>query len=284
MVSPGLWEVVGGERPRRKGFIARALTIIRGSAGSPSTGRRPETFEARSHRPDSPVAGEWAIRQQGNEMLIRRDLRGAVNTLFEGANSSPPELSPEAIRRLAMCGELVAIARTHVYRESFGGRDIEYVPEPEANTRIAKGLADIARGIASLLGKDAVGEPEMQDAARVGLDSIPDLRRRILIQGTSPTIQIGFRHHEPLWTVLWKTWLSWGFWTWKSRSRKIQESLPKRPSHLPPKRRLCLMKSESNLITCTSSWKKNVEPRSRLVRDSIGGRTHWDNNHDHSQM
>ena len=140
-------------------------------------------LQVRSSRPDSPVAGEWAIRQQGNEMLIRRDLRGAVNTLFEGANSSPPELPPEAIRRLAMCGELVAIARTHVYRESFGGRNIQYVPEPEANTRIAKGLAGIARGIASLLGKESVGEAEMQDVARVGLDSIPDLRRRILIQG-----------------------------------------------------------------------------------------------------
>ena len=44
-------------------------------------------LQVRSNRPDSPVAGEWAIRQQGQEMLIRRDLRGAVNTLFEGANS-----------------------------------------------------------------------------------------------------------------------------------------------------------------------------------------------------
>lgn len=66
-------------------------------------------------------------------------------------------------------------------RGSYGNRDIEYVPEPEANTRIAKGLAAIARGIAALNGRRTVAEQDLQDAFRVALDSMPANRRRVLM-------------------------------------------------------------------------------------------------------
>jgi len=83
--------------------------------------------------------------------------------------------------RIANFAEIVAVSRTHVYREGFGSRNIEYVPEPEANTRIAKGLAGIARGIAALNQQNEVAEQDLQDVFRVGLDCIPEIRRRVLI-------------------------------------------------------------------------------------------------------
>jgi len=103
-----------------------------------------------THRPDSEEVGQWAIRQQGHEEEIRQECGRAISQLFAVAAESPPILPATCERQLAAIAELTAVARTHVYRSSWGERELEYVPEPEANTRIAKGLAALARGIAAL--------------------------------------------------------------------------------------------------------------------------------------
>jgi hypothetical protein len=137
-------------------------------------------LQVRSHRPDSEKAGEWAIRQQGNEAEIQRTLRCAIGELFRNALSDPPALSAQMTRRIAALAEIVAFARTHVFRSSYGKRDIDYIPEPEANTRISKGLAAIAKGIAALNRCAQVTDVELQDAFRVALDCLPEYRRRLL--------------------------------------------------------------------------------------------------------
>ena len=138
-------------------------------------------LQVRWHRPNSHEAGEWAIRQQGNEAEIQEGLQEAVEEIFEQSSKDAPALGVRMIRRIASFAEVIAIARTHVFRESYGDRDIEYVPEPEANTRIAKGLAAIARGIAALSGRKRVAEEDLQDALRVGLDCLPEVRRKLLL-------------------------------------------------------------------------------------------------------
>lgn len=138
-------------------------------------------LQVRWHRPNSSEAGEWAIRQQGNEAEIQEGLQEAVKEIFEQSSKDAPALGVRMIRRIASFAEVIAIARTHVFRESYGDRDIEYVPEPEANTRIAKGLAAIARGIAALNQRKRVAEEDLQDALRVGLDCLPEVRRKLLL-------------------------------------------------------------------------------------------------------
>ena len=138
-------------------------------------------LQVRWHRPNSSEAGEWAIRQQGNEAEIQEGLQEAVKEIFEHSSKDAPALGVRMIRRIASFAEVIAIARTHVFRESYGDRDIEYVPEPEANTRIAKGLAAIARGIAALNQRKRVAEEDLQDALRVGLDCLPEVRRKLLL-------------------------------------------------------------------------------------------------------
>ena len=137
-------------------------------------------LQVRSHRPDSEKAGEWAIRQQGNEAEIQRTLRCAISELFRNALSDPPALSAQMTRRIAALAEIVALARTHVFRSSYGKRDIDYVPEPEANTRVSKGLAAIAKGIAALNRSAQVTDVELQDGFQVALDCLPEYRRRLL--------------------------------------------------------------------------------------------------------
>ena len=162
------------------------ITVI--AAVTPALDRRYSIFttlgerflQVRWHRPDSSEAGEWAIKQQGNETEIKAGLQEAVERIFKQAPSKPPTLGRRMTRRIASFAEVVAVARTHVYREGFGSRDIEYIPESEANTRIAKGLAAIARGVAALNGRKGVAEQDLQDALRVGLDCLPELRRKLL--------------------------------------------------------------------------------------------------------
>lgn len=136
-------------------------------------------LQVRWHRPDCEEAGDWAIRQQGNEHEIQRLAREAISRIFDGTRDSPPELSAEMRTRISAMAEITALSRTHVFRSSYGKREIEYVPEAEANTRISKGLAALAKGIAALSGHSTVGEDEMRDAWRVAIDCLPEYRRRI---------------------------------------------------------------------------------------------------------
>jgi hypothetical protein len=138
-------------------------------------------LQVRWHRPDSPEAGQWAIDQQGSEGAIRQEARDSIQQIFKWAHRRAPLLTGEQGKRIASLAEVVALGRTHVFRSGYGNREIEYVPESEANTRISKALAAIARGIAALHGREAVEEQDLQDALRVGFDSLPDSRRVLLL-------------------------------------------------------------------------------------------------------
>jgi hypothetical protein len=138
-------------------------------------------LQVRWHRPDSVEAGEWAIRQQEMGDVIREAYGTAVKHVFDNALARTPRLSREQEARLASVAEVVAIGRTHVFRNGYGNREVEFVPGPESNTRISRGLASIARGIAALSGNLAVAEEDLQDAFRVGLDCLPAQRRQILV-------------------------------------------------------------------------------------------------------
>jgi hypothetical protein len=119
-------------------------------------------MQLRWHRPDSEEAGEWAIRQQGREGEFQDQIKGAIRGVLDAATRVGPRLCKEMQERIASLAEVVAMGRTHVYRSSYGNRDIEYAPEPEANTRLSKGLAAIAKGVASVRGHEAVAEEDLQ--------------------------------------------------------------------------------------------------------------------------
>lgn len=136
-------------------------------------------MQLRWHRPSSEEAGVWAIRQQGTEQQFQEASRNAIRKVLAAATKDVPTLSEAMQRRISSLAEIIAIGRTHVYRSNYGSREVEYVPEPEANTRISKALAAIAKGVASVRGKNEVTEDDLQDAFRVGLDSLMDYRRRL---------------------------------------------------------------------------------------------------------
>ncbi len=138
-------------------------------------------LQLRWHRPDSEEAGEWAISQQGKEEIIQKEAREAISLLVTKASTITPTLPPVIRSRIAALAEIVALGRTHIFRNGYGNREIEYVPESEANTRISKGLAALIRGIAALNGHTEVKEQDLQDGFRVGLDCLPEQRRSIIL-------------------------------------------------------------------------------------------------------
>jgi hypothetical protein len=67
-----------------------------------------------------------------------------------------------------------------------GSRALRFIPEPEAPTRIAQQLCQIARGSARLNGEGQVRECHLLLARRVAFDSIPSNRWAYLTGGKLP--------------------------------------------------------------------------------------------------
>lgn len=163
---------------RGRATVVAAVTPIIDRHYSIFTSLGERFLQVRWHRPDSEEAGEWAIRQQGQEGEIRKRLCNAVSAIFKNALKESAPLSADMQKRIASLAEIVALSRTHVFRDGYS-REIEYIPEPEANTRIAKQLAAIARGAASISGHGSVTDEEFEDVRRVAFDCLTETRRRL---------------------------------------------------------------------------------------------------------
>ena len=82
-------------------------------------------------------------------------------------------------RRIAALAEFSVLSRTHIAREG-KSKEIVYVPEPEASTRLAQQLAQLAKGSALLAGRETVTEEDCALVRRTGMDCIPATRRKII--------------------------------------------------------------------------------------------------------
>jgi hypothetical protein len=117
-----------------------------------------------------------AFEHVGRETQMREELKEAVRDLVSHPPGREHSISDQAVRdRLVALGSYVARARSPVDRDQQG--EIRLVLDPEAPTRVVKMFAQLWRA-SGLLGLDV--EAAWQLVRRVGLDSIPKLRRVIL--------------------------------------------------------------------------------------------------------
>lgn len=139
----------------------------------------------RWHRPGGVEAAEIAMRQ--NDQELKQALKGAVHKLLAKPTVVAPQLAKADEHRIAALGEIAVRGRTHVPRDGYR-KEIIYVPEAEANTRLPQQLAQLAKGSAILSGRELVAEQDMALVTRVAFDCIPAARCTILnglIQGQS---------------------------------------------------------------------------------------------------
>jgi hypothetical protein len=122
---------------------------------------------------DPDIAGS-AFDHVGHERPMRDELRAAVRELLDDLPGEPFDKQDARASVIALA-QYVALARSPVDRDTQG--EIRLVLDPEAPTRIVKMLAQLWRA-AGMLGLDRDGAWEL--VRRVGLDSIPKLRRAIL--------------------------------------------------------------------------------------------------------
>jgi len=81
--------------------------------------------------------------------------------------------------QIACLAEIAVRGRTHIHRNGYS-RDIEYEPEPEAATRLAQQLAQLAKGSAVIGERATVEAEDYELVKRVAFDCVPTLRRKLL--------------------------------------------------------------------------------------------------------
>ncbi len=148
--------------------------IDRHYAASQPLGER--FLQVRNSRPGGRDAAMRAMRQHPRG---KSDLKKAVHELLQHLPSTDPALPTGTEEQLASLAEYVARARSHVARDGYN-KQVQYLPEPEAATRIAQQLAQLAKGSALIAGRSEVCVEDYALAKRAGLDSIPPIRRKIL--------------------------------------------------------------------------------------------------------
>jgi hypothetical protein len=131
----------------------------------------------RWHRPGGVEAALKAMNQDCKERT--KDLREAVQALMKSSETESPVLSAALQERIAALAEFAVRGRTHVHRNGYS-KEIDYIPEPEAATRLAQQLAQLAKGSALIAARSTVESEDYDLVKRVAFDCIPTPRRKVL--------------------------------------------------------------------------------------------------------
>ena len=107
--------------------------------------------------------------ETGSEM--KRELADVVGRFLSREVGRTPEI-PQAIKtKIRNLAQLVGILRTEVIRDSYGGKEPKYMPEPEMGTRLGKQLARLAICLAAVQNLKTVNERVFSLVSRVGFDT-----------------------------------------------------------------------------------------------------------------
>lgn len=171
----------------RLGFVAGVTPVIdRHHAALSVLGER--FVMLRAVMPNRNELAGRAVRGVGNEAEMRAESQAAMHGFLQSRTIAPPALSEDALDKLARVADFVTRARSGVVRDGFR-RDLEYAPEPEAPTRLVKVLRSLASGIALAHDRDTVSETDLAYVLRVAVDSLPDIRRRVIDALAKATIR-----------------------------------------------------------------------------------------------
>ncbi len=132
-----------------------------------------ERFLKIRSNPDRIKATTKAIANEGNEELMREELRIGTSSFFESRNFDYlPTFTEEQIKDLINMGMYVGIMRANVWKTWDAGRVVDMdIMGSEVPTRITKQLKHLIKLLCVVRGKDTVTDAEMRTAARVAKDT-----------------------------------------------------------------------------------------------------------------
>ena len=133
----------------------------------------------RWHRPGGVEAAMKAMNQDIG--AAKAEMKAAVHAVFKALPTEGDDVSllTEDQYQVAALADFAVRARTQVTRQSYT-KVILYTPEPEAATRLAQQLCQLAKGSALLVGRTQVGVEDLDLVRRVAFDCIPAVRRQWL--------------------------------------------------------------------------------------------------------
>jgi hypothetical protein len=118
-----------------------------------------------------------ALSRRGHEGDLRERIRAMVAAFLAGFRDvGPLELPDKFTEPLITLTDIVTRARSGVARD-YQSRDILYLPEPEAPTRLAKHIAQLMAA-ALVIGVDETEAWRL--AQKVGWDSVPAVRSAVI--------------------------------------------------------------------------------------------------------
>ncbi len=169
------------ERPRE--WKGRITFLV---AATPDVDRHYAIFQTlgerflmvRWHRPGGVAAAIKAMNQdlEGTKAEMKAAVHALIKQLpSEGSNVT---LTDDHEFQVAALADFTVRARTQVPRDGY--KDIVYVPEAEAPTRLAQQLCQLAKGSALLVGRTVVEREDLALVQRVAFDCIPATKRLVV--------------------------------------------------------------------------------------------------------
>jgi hypothetical protein len=126
---------------------------------------------------DSAIAASVSIRAAmsnvGEEGAMRTELQTAARDFLEQDFKIEAKLSPRDIDKIVALAQLCGLLRGQVTKD-FRGEIIQYRPESEVGTRLAKQLKKLAISLQSLTGGTTLNRDTMRIVERVALDTSTD--------------------------------------------------------------------------------------------------------------
>ena len=131
---------------------------------------------------DAMKIAKRAREQRGREKLIAEEMRRLTKEIFKLSldTHQTPALTEAQGQRIDALASMIALLRTHVTRDSHGDRGVIEVSASEEPSRLAKCLETLVCHHARLHGREDIDESDMRIAVRVGFDSIPHNRSRVV--------------------------------------------------------------------------------------------------------
>ncbi|MDA2915543.1 hypothetical protein MYX64_01640 [Nitrospinae bacterium AH_259_B05_G02_I21] len=127
-------------------------------------------------------AAEASRKAVETKELMRKELQGAVHAVLDAAKTAMyPDVSPKLGSVLDKLANLLAIGRSHVDRDGYRQERVLYMPEPEEPGRVVGQLTKFLMSLAAVREVSDIREEELYLVRRVVKDSLPSMRRRLLV-------------------------------------------------------------------------------------------------------
>ncbi len=133
--------------------------------------------------PDPKLVVKKARENAGKEKEMRQELKDKFADFIASLEIPRVEeikMTQEVESKFDSLIQFCVIARSGVIRDSYGSKEITYIPDPEGPARLAKQLATLGKALAIVRGRTEVTEEDYRLLYKIGLDGISKQRRLVI--------------------------------------------------------------------------------------------------------